>query len=309
MERRCSDLNKTVSQPVIGSVAFLSKIGLTIMVESGHLSLPTRRQFTGALAALTVAKLRAAARIPVAVQLFSLRTQCEQDPQGTLRYVREVGFEGVELAGYYGRTAAQWKELLQQNSLRCCGSHTPLPELTGDRFQATVENNRMLGNRYLIIPGLPEKYQGSAANWKAAADVLNETAAKLQPLGMRVGYHNHAAEFHPVDGVLPWAILYEHTRPEVILQLDTGNARIGGADPIALVREYPHREVTVHVKDYLPERNDPVIGSSHFKWKQFLQTCESSGGTEWYIIEHDSSRREEIKACFDRFQQFRTEAG
>jgi sugar phosphate isomerase/epimerase len=90
----------------------------------------------------------------------------------------------------------------------------------------------------------------------------------------------------------------------VILQLDTGNARIGGADPTALIRQYPGRAVTVHVKDDLPEQRDPVLGSGNFNWKRFVRTCATHGSTEWYIIEHDSPKREETKICLDRFREF-----
>jgi sugar phosphate isomerase/epimerase len=120
---------------------------------------------------------------------------------------------------------------------------------------------------------------------------------------MRVGYHNHSIEFRPIDGVIPWKILYEHTRPDAILQLDTRNALIGGADPTALIRQYPGRAVTAHVEDYLPEQPDPVLGSSDFDWKRFLRTCEAHKSTEWYIIEHDSPKREEIKICLNRFRE------
>jgi sugar phosphate isomerase/epimerase len=122
----------------------------------------------------------------------------------------------------------------------------------GSKFDNTVEHNAMLHNRNLIIPGLPKNYEASAAGWKAAAAVLNEIAMKLNPRGMRIGYHNHDVEFHDINGVLPWALLYGRTRPDVILQLDTGNARIAGADPASLIRQYPGRAVSVHVKDYLP---------------------------------------------------------
>ncbi len=266
----------------------------------------TRRQATGVFAALATGQLRAAARVPVAIQLFSLRRQCEQDLEGTLAYVREVGFEGVELAGFYGRTAAQLRDMLAQHSLRCCGSHTPLPQLTGDKLNSTIEDNRTLQNRNLIVPGLPKEYEESAGSWQRAADVFNDVAEKLRPEGMRVGYHNHDIEFRPVDGVLPWAVLYQHTKPEVILQLDTGNARVGGADPTALIEQFPGRAVTVHVKDYLPGHLDPVLGSSDFDWKRFTQACVLHGSTEWYIIEHDCPRREEAKMCFDHFRELRS---
>lgn len=206
--------------------------------ELSHLF--TRRQFTGVLAALGITPtLRAARQIPVAIQLFSLRTQCEQDLDGTLAYVRDIGFEGVELAGFYGRTAVQFKSLLDKHSLQCCGSHTPLPLLTGDQFKTTVEYSQTLGNRNLIVPGLAKEYEVSAATWKDAAQRFNEIEEQLRPLGMRVGYHSHDMEFHTIGGVLPWAVLYQNTRPDVILQLDIGNARIAGADPAALIRQYP----------------------------------------------------------------------
>lgn len=270
-------------------------------------NLLTRRQITGILAAAAVTELRAAIRIPLGIQLFSLRKQCEVDLEGTLAYVREIGFDGVEFAGYYGRTAAQLRDMLDKASLKCCGSHTPLQELT-DRLSETIEYNQALRNRNLIIPGLPKEYLGSAASWRAAAEVLNDIAERLRPVDMRVGYHNHATEFRSVDGIVPWALLFNHTDSRVILQLDTGNARIAGADPTALINQYPHRAVTVHIKDYLPQQPDPVLGSSDFDWKQFLATCTSRGATEWYIIEHDSPRREEAKACFDRFREFRAAA-
>src|SRR5207245_1966564 len=103
----------------------------------------TRRMFPGALAGSAAAALARATgrRIPVAVQLFSLRRQCEQDLEATLRWVRQAGFEGVEFAGFYGRTATQLKSLLDENQLRCCGSHTPLPQLTGDSLQRTADFN------------------------------------------------------------------------------------------------------------------------------------------------------------------------
>lgn len=269
----------------------------------------SRRHFAAVAGAAACSQLGAASRIPVALQLFSVRTECEKDPEGTLSFIRDVGYEGVEFAGFYGRTAEQWKRILEERSLRCCGSHTVLGDLTERNLQKTIEFNRILGNRNLIVPGLPGEYHESAASWKRAATLFNQIAGRLKPVGMRVGYHNHAIEFQERDGKLPWKILFEETLPEVILQLDLGNARIGGADPVALIKKYPHRAKTVHVKDYLPDKPDALIGSSRFDWGAFLNACESLGGTEWYIIEHDSPDREEVRQSFDRFRDVRRAAG
>src|SRR4051812_12310971 len=116
----------------------------------------TRRSFAALLAGGGFAAVsRAAAKVPIAVQLFSIRLQCEKDLEGTLAWVRQIGFEGVEFAGYYGRSASELRKLLSANGLRCCGAHTPLPELSGAKLDQTIEFHKTLGNRYLIVPGLP----------------------------------------------------------------------------------------------------------------------------------------------------------
>jgi sugar phosphate isomerase/epimerase len=205
----------------------------------------------------------------------------------TLAAIRQFGYEGVEFAGFYGWRAADIRKLLQGSSLTVCGSHTPLDQLSGSKFTDTVAFNREIGNRNLILPGLPSEYQ-SVDDWIHAAALLNELADRLQPFGMRIGYHNHAVEFQRIGTQRPWDLLFSRTRSSVIMQVDLGNARIGGADPIALLRRYPGRAWSVHVKDYREGEPDVMLGSSDFDWPMFCQTCKTTAGTRWYIIEHES---------------------
>lgn len=266
----------------------------------------TRRKFASCAAGFAVNGILSADRLPstpIGVQLFSLRRQCEKDLTGTLAWVRDIGFSGVEFAGYYGRSASELRSLLDANGLRCCGAHTPLSEFTATSFSKTLDFQHAIGNTYLIVPGLPAEYEKSADGWRRATAILNELSERLAREQMRIGYHNHSVEFQLIDGVLPWTILVQQTRPDVVLQVDTGNARIGGADPTVLVAQAAPRARTVHVKDYLPTQNDPVIGSSTFGWPAFIRAARAAG-TEWFIIEHDSPDREEVRICFDRFRSF-----
>ena len=266
----------------------------------------TRRRFTTCAAGFAASGILSAAApqsTPIGVQLFSLRRQCEKDLAGTLAWVREIGFDAVEFAGYYGRSASELQAMLARHGLRCCGAHTPLSEFTAASFNKTIDFQHALGNTCLIVPGLPAEYHGSADGWRRATATLNELSERLAREQMQIGYHNHSVEFQVIDGVLPWTILVQQTRPDVVLEVDTGNARIGGADPIVLVRQAGRRTRTVHVKDYLPGRNDPVIGSSTFPWPAFIRAAQSAG-TEWFIIEHDSPDREEIRTCLERFRTF-----
>ena len=90
-------------------------------------------------------------KIPIGVQLYSVREDCARDLPGTLAAVAEMGYDGVEFAGYYGYSAEDLRRMLDANGLQCCGTHTGLNTLLGDALKTTVEFNQVLGNRYLVV--------------------------------------------------------------------------------------------------------------------------------------------------------------
>ncbi|HXG24950.1 MAG TPA: sugar phosphate isomerase/epimerase [Chthonomonadales bacterium] len=226
--------------------------------------------------------------IPIALQLYSVRQLCAQDLPGTLAAVAKMGYVGVEFAGYYGRSAQELKKLLDDNGLKVAGTHIGIDTLLGDQLERTVEFNRIIGNKFLIVPGLPEERRNSRAAWLETARLMNEAAERVASHGMRVGYHNHWIEFKPLEGELPWDTFFGNTRQEVVMQLDTGNALHGGADPIPFLRKYPGRAATVHLKEYSASNDKALIGEGDVRWDEFFALCESIGGTEWYIVEQET---------------------
>jgi len=197
----------------------------------------------------------------------------------------------VEFAGYYGRSADELRKMLDNLGLRVAGTHIGIHTLLGDEQKQTIEFNYILGNRFLIVPGLPEKMRSSKAAWLETARLMNEIAERLRPEGMRVGYHNHAIEFQPMDGDLPWDIFFGATVPSVVMQLDTGNAMHGGVSPdgvLDILKRYPGRAVTVHLKEFSSTNKRALIGEGEVRWKEFFSLCETIGGTEWYIVEQES---------------------
>ena len=266
----------------------------------------TRRTFTlGATGLAALGRLNARGKIPIAVQLWSVRKLCEKDLAGTLAGLAKAGYQGVEFAGYYGRTAKELRKLLDDNGLRCCGTHTALNTLLGDELPRTIEFNQILGNRNLVVPSLPEKYRSSRQAWIDTAKLFAELADKVRPHKMRVGYHNHMVEFKPVDGEVPWDIFFQNTSKEVIMQIDTANCMMGGGDPIAYVRKYPGRAITVHIKEYSASKRDALIGEGDVNWKEFFAACESVGGTEWYIVEEESGAYPGLEAVTRSLQNLR----
>jgi len=153
--------------------------------------------------------------IPIGLQLYAVREECAKDFPGTLSAVAEMGYQGVEFAGYYGRTATELRAMLAERGLQCCGTHTRLDLLQGAELERTIEYNLALGSPYVIVPILPEENRRSRATWQDSARVLSDLAVRLQPHGLRAGYHNHRYEFEPVDGAVPWDLIFGAADPSL----------------------------------------------------------------------------------------------
>jgi sugar phosphate isomerase/epimerase len=238
------------------------------------------------------------AKIPVALQLYSVRKDCARDLPGTLEAVAEMGYDGVEFAGYHDRTAEQLGEMLEDLGLKVAGTHTGIHAMLGDELEKTIEFNKTFGNKFLIVPWLPEEWRDSKAAWLKTARVFNEFAEKVKPEGMLVGYHNHAMEFQPIDGEMPWDIFGGATLPDVVMQLDNGNAMHGGVSAdgvLEFLKRYPGRGVTVHVKEFSSTNDKALIGEGETKWDELFKLCETVGGTEWYIVEQESYAYEPLE--------------
>jgi sugar phosphate isomerase/epimerase len=251
--------------------------------------------------------------IPIGLQLYSVRKECEKDDgknfPAVVEAVAKMGYRGVEFAGYYGWQAADIRKVLDDHGLVCCGAHVGIDTLLGDELPRSVELHRTLGNRFLIVPGLGEQYRNSAAAWADTAKLFNEIAARLAPHGMLTGYHNHHIEFQPMEGQLPWDVFFGGTRPEVVMQLDLGNAMHGGGDPVAMFRKYPGRSITIHMKEHGGAAT-AVVGEGEVDWKQVMTLAAEIGGTEWFIVEHErdpATALADVDRCLQNLRAIRAE--
>lgn len=238
----------------------------------------------------------------IGLQLYSVREDCARDLHATLKAVAGMGYDGVEFAGFYDLPAKDIKGMLDDVSLVCCGSHTAHGLLQDDALEATVAFNKVLDNPYLICPWFKSD---TRADWERAAAFFDGLAGKLSEQGMFTGYHNHAHEFQPLEGELPWDIFFGKTRKEVIMQIDTGNALSGGGDPIDAVRRYPGRAVTVHLKEHSASNPEAVVGEGDMNWQAFFAACDAAGATEWFIVEQESypaSPLESVARCIENLK-------
>jgi sugar phosphate isomerase/epimerase len=232
----------------------------------------------------------AAARIQLAVQLYSVRDDCKANFDAALDQVAAMGFEGVEFAGYYGYTAnaAGLAAKLKALKLKAAGTHVRMDLLRGDALKSTIDFHQAIGCRFLVVPGDPAFTDPEQS--KALADEFNALAATLKPLGMACGYHNHVDEFKKDGDKTFWDLFAERTTKDVILQQDCGWTMAAGFDPAAYVRKYPGRTKTAHFKPTV-RRGDTgkkaILGQDSVDWKAVYEACVTAGGTEWVVLEQE----------------------
>ena len=245
-------------------------------------------------------------KIPIGLQLYSVRKDCAEDLPGVLKAVAEMGYSGVEFAGYHGRSAEELRKLLDDNGLKCCGTHTGLQTLLPENLDATIEFNKTLGNKYLIVPGMPHDRLNSVEAIKKTAAFFDDCVPKAKENGMVVGYHAHGGDFQKVDGdTTAWDLFFASTKPEVVMQMDIGNCLGGGGDPYATLEKFPGRSLTVHLKEHGGERGAPV-GEGEVDWERVFRICESVGGTEWYIVEqeaYDGQPLDSVRKCIQNLRK------
>lgn len=226
-------------------------------------------------------------KIPIGVQVYSVRSVAEKDLAGTLAGIAKMGYVGVEFAGYYGHGAKDIRKMLDDNGIVCCGTHTQYADLSDEKLAATLEFNKILGNKYVIVPWLQGDEKNMKDSWLKYAERFNVLAEKLKKQNMMIGYHAHAHDLAPLDGTTSWDVFFSNTSKDVIMQIDTGNAMTGGGDPVAVLKKYPGRAVTVHLKEYSATNPKAMIGEGDVQWPEVFKLCRSIGGTKWYIVEEE----------------------
>lgn len=236
-------------------------------------------------------------KLPVALQMYSLRHIWAENPWKAMTLARDCGYTGIEFYGdlYSGDLC---RALLRETGLVCAGWHTPIEALEGDQFEKTLRLNLEVGGKYVCVPWFNSD---RLDDWKRLCDRLNAIAAKLAKYGMKTGYHNHAHEFKPVEGVIPWELIAANTDPAVVLQLDTGNClSSGNGCPAEWIRLAEGRSQTIHCKPFSKKDGFHCsAGQDDIPWRDIFDFCRTEGSTEWLIVEYEAEddAAEAVRNC------------
>ena len=278
----------------------------------------SRRSFLAAPTALALPALSipalAAKKIPVGLELFSVRDQLKQDLMGTVTAVAKMGYDGVEFfSPYYDWTPAQAKDmrkLLDDLGIKALSTHNSAKNFAPENLAKAIELNQIIGSKLVVMAsaGRVEGLDG----WKQVAERLSTAGEKLKTTGMRAGFHNHQLEFKPLDGAKPIEVLAKNTPKDVVLQLDIGTCIETGNDPIAWINSNPGRIRSLHCKDW---SSDPgkgykaLFGEGAAPWKKIFEAAEKTGGVESYLVEQEGSDFtpfETAQRCLANFKKLRS---
>ena len=234
---------------------------------------------------------------PLGLQLYSVRREMAQDVPGTLRRVRELGFQEVELAGTYNLTPAQFRQELDRVGLRATAMHVGYERLRDDLpgviAEAKVLGAESVGTAWIPHPTGPITV---AIARQTAAD-FNRWGRALRAEGLRFFYHIHGYEFMPENGVLPMDVLMQETDPEAVkFEIDVFWAALPGVDPAALIRKYPNRWELMHIKDMKqgvarnvhtgsapPDETEVPTGQGQIDYRAVLRAAKEVGLDRYYI--------------------------
>jgi sugar phosphate isomerase/epimerase len=236
------------------------------------------------------------AKIPVALQLYTVRDDFARDPIGTLRAVAQVGYTAVEIAGLGGMTAPQLRKQLDDLGLAAPSIHIGLDDLRG-RLNDALDEAQALGCTFVVCPWAPEEWRQDAAAYRRLAEILRGVGERCGERGIAFAYHNHNFEFERCDGQYGLDLLFDAAGTGVKSELDVYWAAFAGADPVSYIRHLGARCAVLHLKDMAKDesRTFAEIGAGRIDFAPIFDAARAAG-TQLYVVEQDTCQHPPLES-------------
>jgi sugar phosphate isomerase/epimerase len=236
----------------------------------------------------------------IGLMLYTLRTECDRDLVGTLRAVREIGYQGVELWELHGHDAHDLRALLDDLGLEVCGRHVLLDAIESD-LDTLAEDLRAVGTDRLVLGWIPPP--ATAAEADAVVGRIAAIAPRVRDAGLRLGFHNHDAELRQLDDGRTVLDRLAALGNELFFEVDLGWAWFAGVDAAGLVERLAPRVPLVHVKDLAPEAEQRFVpvGDGDVGYPELLPAIEGLG-VEWLLVEQDETDGPPLDAVSRSFE-------
>ncbi len=242
---------------------------------------------------------------PIALQLYSLREAAAIDFEATVRKVADIGYAGVEPAGFPGTTVEAGKRLFDDLGLQVCSAHLPLP--VGATKQESLETAAALGVSRVVAGQGPDQFT-TRDQIKASCDKFNEASANCAEKGLAFAIHNHWWEFLEVDGELVYQQMLKHLSAAVLFEVDAYWVQTAGPDPAEVIAQLGPRAPLIHLKDGPCTRKDDMqaLGEGSTDFPAII----AAGGSnvDWWIVELDRCATDMVEAV-EKSYTFLTQKG
>jgi len=234
-------------------------------------------------------------KVPLGIQLWTVKDEAAKDLEGTLRKVYAAGFREIEFAGFYDKPATEVGKLMKDIGFSLVSMHANGNDIAkkGDQIVADAKS---LGLRYVVCssPGTPPEKTGDLRDWKWNADLFDKFGKQVKDAGMTFGYHNHSHEFKKYGDTTAFDYLWANTDPALVkIELDVGWVVVAEQDPVAILNKYKDRVIALHVKD-VAKRESPdkepasvALGEGVIDWKKVIGTAKANG-TKGYFYEQEA---------------------
>ena len=239
----------------------------------------------------------------IALQLYTVRdyTKTPDDLARTLARAKKIGYDAVQVSAIGPIEPQRLADLLKNEGLTCCATHTPLDKIKADP-KAVIAEHKLWGCEYVAIGGAGWK-DATTATWTAFIDEYNGLARQFAASGVSLGYHNHSHELVKYDGTTVLQRMLDGFDPSIWFEIDVYWIAQGGGDPAAWVEKVGGRIPCVHLKDMGAQPNAVQqmreVGEGNLNWPRILDACRAAG-VKWYIIEQDNCNGADPFECAER---------
>lgn len=233
------------------------------------------------------------------LQFWSIREEMAQDLLGMIEKAAEMGYTGVQFAGFFDHSAEDVKAKMDEVGIMAAGAHVQLTDLENN-LDETLKYHETIGNNLIIVPYLPENMRTTAEDYKRTATILNNIGEKVHAKGFTLGYHNHDFEFDMFDGKTGFEILFENTAENHLkIELDCFWASYTGNNPVAIIEKYANRCVSLHIKDMKVEGNQHIsteLGTGTLPLADYVQKGKEHN-VKWFIVEQEHFTKNPVESA------------